>query len=534
MPKNSPIANLLLLTGFIVAPLFGTGCIAITVGKPESISKTTPVIETASSPTSSTVQSVQPLIAKQDDALIVKLDATIRDEYPRTKHDETVTIRKKKKLSIGLFPAGAAAFLRPDDAMYTDYLSNKGRFIGMNFIAAVTFGTLWVFGTVDTLFCEPFCDFSPVYTQDDCKNQFPIGTHISIGPKAKAAMGIPKAERQKIGFYTSDDSATISGRSLGMWGLVGCFKYPLFYVDVTESPTVPYTPEIKTRHSAVRGPYEVTLEIPALPYRETQRVPSTATEAKFPVPTVPYDCNADVKVSFREVSQTFGTPGDISRQALAKARGQRFSLDVALDATRGQAVAARQSTPGQPQTAVVQSQPAGIATVPQIPAKPYDSIQKKNREDGTIEIRIKVLDTSRTFDIDRMVQPTIREIFRQEFRDNNPDCPESEIRETSKWETARDGREMVYTGGAFSLRPEMAEGTSYDAATRRGKLRLRVVGRIPPESLRDYVRRNISAIVSEKNVVLEAGKGAPPGAKYQSLGEKFEDGILTVEFEAVE
>ena len=530
MSKNNSIANLLLLVGLVVAPLFGTGCIAITVGKPESISKTTQVVETASAPSSSTVLFVEPMLEKKDGALAVSLNATIRDEYPQTKHDETVTLKKKKKLAIGLFPGAAACLLRPSNAMVPNDGQPSGifQYFGQNLLFTVlTFGGIDVIFTLDTLFIEPFGDFSPKYSYRDPGNQYSIGH----GPKARAVKSIPSDELEKMGFRTEGgrfDPLLYPYDSAYMFGLVGCFKYPVFYVDVVKSPTVPYTSGTKTRHNAIRGPYEVTLEIPDLTYRETRNVSASATETRFPIPAVPYDCHTDVQVSFREATSVFGSPDGISRQALAKACGEKYSFPVTLNATRKQPTAVR------PQTTVAQPQPAVVTSASQVPAKPYDSIQKKTREDGTIEIRIRVLDTSRTFDIDRMVQPTIREIFRQEFRDNNPDCPESEIREMSKWETARDGREMVYTGGAFSLRPEMAEGTSYDAATRRGKLRLRVIGRIPPESLRDYVQRNISAIVAEKNVVLEAGKGAPPGALYQSLGETYENGILTVEFKAVE
>ena len=60
------------------------------------------------------------------------------------------------------------------------------------------------------------------------------------------------------------------------------------------------------------------------------------------------------------------------------------------------------------------------------------------------------------------------------------------------------------------------------------------MGAIPEDILRTYVRANISAIVSEKNVILEAGQAPPAGARYRSLGESYEDGILTVEFEALD
>jgi hypothetical protein len=54
------------------------------------------------------------------------------------------------------------------------------------------------------------------------------------------------------------------------------------------------------------------------------------------------------------------------------------------------------------------------------------------------------------------------------------------------------------------------------------------------EEAKRWARDNIEAIAREKNVLLEAGGAPPEGAVYRSLGETLEDGVLTVEFEAVE
>ena len=108
------------------------------------------------------------------------------------------------------------------------------------------------------------------------------------------------------------------------------------------------------------------------------------------------------------------------------------------------------------QVVVLAQQPVA-ATAPEPPAKPpYDTIRKEYLPDGTTEIRVHVNDTSRTFDIDRLVQPRIAEMFRQEFLDRNPLVPQDEIRVEKRWTTDNSGTEMVYRGGAFSFRPEKA------------------------------------------------------------------------------
>ena len=49
-----------------------------------------------------------------------------------------------------------------------------------------------------------------------------------------------------------------------------------------------------------------------------------------------------------------------------------------------------------------------------------------------------------------------------------------------------------------------------------------------------WARENIAAVVTDKNVLLTAGERPPEGATFRSLDENFSDGILTVEFEAVQ
>ena len=60
------------------------------------------------------------------------------------------------------------------------------------------------------------------------------------------------------------------------------------------------------------------------------------------------------------------------------------------------------------------------------------------------------------------------------------------------------------------------------------------MGDMPASETKRWARENISAIVSEKNVVIEAGKAPPKGAKFRSLNENYSNGVLAVEFETVE
>lgn len=78
------------------------------------------------------------------------------------------------------------------------------------------------------------------------------------------------------------------------------------------------------------------------------------------------------------------------------------------------------------------------------------------------------------------------------------------------------------------------DGWFYDHDSRCGWVKLCIPDGMPIEDARHWVRENISTILAEKDVLLEADKAPPSGVTYRSLGEKFENGILTVEFEAVQ
>ena len=86
----------------------------------------------------------------------------------------------------------------------------------------------------------------------------------------------------------------------------------------------------------------------------------------------------------------------------------------------------------------------------------------------------------------------------------------------------------------FSVQPVKTDGWRYDAESRSGWVKLRIEDGISADEAKRWARDNISPIVADKNVLVGAGTPPPPGATYRSLGETFENGLLTVEFQAVQ
>ncbi|MFH1038258.1 MAG: hypothetical protein V1789_06270 [PVC group bacterium] len=71
----------------------------------------------------------------------------------------------------------------------------------------------------------------------------------------------------------------------------------------------------------------------------------------------------------------------------------------------------------------------------------------------------------------------------------------------------------------------------YDSDTNRGVISVETYGE--GIECRKWLVKNIGAICSSKNVTLKAGEESAKGGYYRILGEKIENDVLTVHFEAV-
>jgi hypothetical protein len=71
----------------------------------------------------------------------------------------------------------------------------------------------------------------------------------------------------------------------------------------------------------------------------------------------------------------------------------------------------------------------------------------------------------------------------------------------------------------------------YSAATRQGSISVNIEGM--GVNARHWLVENIGIICSDKNIALVAGEETRKGARYRVTNESFEDGILTIDFEAL-
>ena len=297
-------------------------------------------------------------------------------------------------------------------------------------------------------------------------------------------------------------------------GILGFHKYTSTSRWVEAGPKRPEAPQIAVSNSVpVPGPYEVEFTIPDIGQRPQTSVAKGDGRAIFSLPAVTCDQTVRVHVVFRHSTGLFGqVPQEYARQVLDMVAGRRYEFDLTL---KGDGLK-RIQTPEKGDSA---------------PA--YKILDVRPENHGRYVVRVEVLDKSKTLDIAlRIIQPDVRRHVRENFQANNSTDP-AYIRECLQYETEEDGRILVFTGWAFSVRPA-EDGWSYDANTRRGWVCVRIAGGIPAEDAKRWARENIESVIRDKNIVVPDGGPPPPGAKYRSLGETLEKGILKVEFEATE
>lgn len=281
-----------------------------------------------------------------------------------------------------------------------------------------------------------------------------------------------------------------------------------------------------------RGPFEVELEVPDIGWKTRQSVPPGAKEAAFSLPFADADRMAEGRVRFSG-TRVKGMEDDATRALLEGARGKEYAVQVRLRrAPEGmEAAVAEGGRSG--------GEEAPVAVVTQVVARaaagaPYRLEKAGTAENGAGTWRVTLLDGTKSgLEIAAEVRPKILAELREVYLARHPVADAGHVHAAVEYETAEGGAVLVFTGAAFELRP-VVDGWEYDAATRRGSVRLHAPSDVPDGTLRRWAREHVADIVAEKNVARAVGSAPPPGAKFRLLDESLADGVLFLEFEAVE
>lgn len=544
----------------------GSGCVAVNVGQPKTYVHRDTVVDGTEPPHSIEVLAVEGQSKPGHNSLEAWLEADVRRVSWQRVHDNTVTVKTQKRLSVGLFPGMGEVILKPRDALdpiwavrypcfsgprmadHCVYSATTGsgyncvlEYIGLNVGCLVLMGIPQAIGTLESLLVEPFCGWSCAHDWYDKIGSKTITVRprevyvdASVSPKLRLLQRFTPEERARMGFTTCFDWPRERNRSsifdeLAHFGLVGCHKHLAVFVDEGREADRRVEKESMSRET-VPGPYEATLRVPGAGIEKKVLVGEGESKAVFSLPPAERGGAHEAIVEFRSLRAGTNAVG----------RGwdtQTLLQSVWLQEKPKPAPPLAQPSPAQPEVRYVEKEfhhylERRVVEERTPEGAPWNLETVQAPRDGRAEYLVAILDESKTpADVEREVKPLIEQNLRKAFEASMPGMDAQWVRAYAVAEY--EGRSIRFKGVAFSVQP-VTDGWRYDANTRRGAVRLRISDGMTPDEAKRWARENIEAIAREKNTAVEAGKAPPAGAKYRSLSEVLEDGVLTVEFEAVE
>lgn len=515
----------------------GAGCVAVPVGRTGVFTHEKERYERDGTPRRTTAEKPRVVLLQQGNTVEVSLTADVVKEYLRVRSVRKTTVRRQRRLAFGLFPGAAEFVWMPDGALVSamglarSAYDQEPRYCGYYHPGAPGLGnyaaeSAWaVFGVLPALYntCESllvapfehwecnshdFCD-PDTWRRDVTRFDPKSGkvSHVadaSGSPRLRALADMPEGMRRAIGVRTCfDERSTNLAADRTHLGLVGFHKYLAVSVEVKEETEG--EPELERRKERGRmgGPYEVELSIPGLGYVERRVVEKGATLATFQLPGAPHETAIEAQVSMRGCgAEGPGPAPELTRQALRGLVGQGNRFDVNLSGKKG-----------------------GVA---------WEILHIQPSRNGKYLVRVRLQNPDGRAKAVREVASEVRRRIREDYANRHPSVRVDEVRDVIRWQAAPDDPSILsFVGWAFSAAP-LGEGWHWDAGTRRGRVRVWVSGNVPEEHARQWVRDNVSAIVADKGVVLEAGGRTPGGAGFECISERFENGVFTVEFKLAE
>lgn len=468
--------------------LAAAGCVAVDVGEPSVRSGVKTIVEEDRSPARTQVVAAKVLHQSSFESIRIGLGGDLREEYRRKSHTLATATNEQKRLAFGLFPGAAEEYLLPRGAeKHACYRPNYPAAFAAGVLPAGLFVAL---GTVHSLLFElPFGSF-------DCwkKEQREGFSHLGIAGFHKYTAVIPHAPERG---------------------------------PDRDEPSV-----FKVRENVpASGPYSVEFSIPGLVYSAKADIGSGAASVSFPLPRVREDYEVEARVTFSRLPGR--TPSDAAtRLLLAETEGKSHRFTLFLHPPPKPPLP-KPPVPSSGQPTSPPPRPQATSQSASSAAKAFEIAEITPFPDGRYEVRVRILDRQKTLTVGWDVVADVKRLVHDTYLSGHPAVREHTVRETVRWATEEEGHVLVYTAWAFSVQPVL-DSWRYSSDSRRGSIALRIVSGMGADEAKRWARENISAIVADKNVLLRAGGTPPPGAIYRSLDEEFSDGLLTIEFEAIE
>lgn len=458
----------LLLSAALAAAVLGSGCVVIPMGSETYRHEYPSDVRPTSDPPTTTCE-VRPTVAEGDEnrrTAAIGLCGETKIEQPMAQHHKAVSVRKEKRLSVGIFPTAPRRnrFFRPEGSLTpmpgTMYYQGDGRYSTSNTGypgsgalgggMALTALTLGVVANPISLLAELFGPFEKdlhflggtkdsesSFTETRGTIRATTTTMTYDSGDIDLLLKFPMPEREAIGAWTfhEDDAHphnTFWHGFEAQW--VGVCKYCNYFVkDEGEVPkTIPAAPRVEIRKTTVAGPFGVALSLPSLGFEQTADVGPGKTAATFYLLDVANgDSFANGTVRFLPPPGGLAAVRDENARAILElAMEKEWPVTVALPAPRLDKVAGA----GEAKTdGGGSARPAGA---------PYQISSIGQTDDGKgLVVRVAVNDLSRTLDIDRAVRPEVRRMFREQFASGE----NADRRETVRMEVPDGGKAIVYT-----------------------------------------------------------------------------------------
>lgn len=154
------------------------------------------------------------------------------------------------------------------------------------------------------------------------------------------------------------------------------------------------------------------------------------------------------------------------------------------------------------------------------------SLDRESGSDFAYRFVLEVLGASnlKTYRIiQKEFRKEIQEDYLETYKSSDADCLHIDFTE---FKLAEGGR---IAGQAVIISVTPIAVLDYDPNTRKGKITVRFNNAAGTEVARTWAKKNIEAIVQDKNIVLTTGTN-PPRGKYVSLGEVWRENVLEIEF----
>ena len=480
----------------LVALLLGSGCVAFNVGEPMISERFERDEKETERLVSRMLEEVGPAVKTESGLrggtlVMVGLDGTFLETRQSVRRSRRVRTEERRKMSFGLFPVWAEWVWRPDGAEEprwkppeTGFEDGKPPCAPVVGIASYAVGIPIAAGIASVL--VPYTTLVVPFVGDY------EGVTYDNSPYPMVPFGFHRYHTRTTTVLSSDETET----------------------------GVPKTSRT-IKHAA--GPFDVTLSVPELGFRETKIVPIDGGHVKFSLPADDWKSEVDAEIGIERKDYAGGflsfRPDNV--EILKKASGRTFRRTLRL-ARRGRG----SSGGGTVVTNVVVIENSRPKT------KPYDIRTEEPFADGRAVYLVTILDESLTkIEVAKVVEPEIKRMLRDALLAENPGADPSKVR--TYVSTTFNADDSISMGGtAFSFEPVLEEW-DYDPETEIGTIRIRVLSRMDAETIKTFAAANIEAIVQDKGVAVEVGKRPPPGAKYKVLADPFRNGVLTVTYKVV-